>query len=192
MIAMALLRALLLTGFLATGACVQVGAGAGSPPSQSGLAGLRPRVAPESWSRARLPAQGVALWIPGQFRSVPADVGALSRAVGSGPAYRLYVNVTPNSAAVEGFPAARIDHQREEELDVHVLGSAPVVTFHGGRGACVADDYVTRVGAHHYQEISCLVAGRHGTVEVVTAALTSHWNEEAGTFRRILESLVLA
>lgn len=188
---MALIRSLLLTVVLASGTHAPHGAAAGSHSRSVGFGWLRPRAAPASWRRADLPAQGVVLHLPKAFRSVPADAGALSRAVGPGPAYRFYVNVTPNPGPVAGFPAARVDHQQEEELDVHLLGSVAAVSFEGGRGACVADTYVTRVGAHHYEEMSCLVEGRHGTVEVVTAAAAAHWSEELGTFRRILEGLRL-
>jgi hypothetical protein len=188
---MSMLRALLLAGVLAAGTQAPAGAGVGATAAPVGFGWLHPRPAPGSWSRSRLPAEAVVLAVPSAFRSVPADRGALSRAVGVGPAYRFYVNVTPNPEPVDGFAAARIDHQRDETLDVHELGSARAVTFDGGRGACVADSYVTSVGAHHYDEYACLVEGRHGSVEVVTAAAAAHWGEEVGTFRRILEGLRL-
>jgi hypothetical protein len=131
------------------------------------------------------------LFFPHRFSAVRADAGALSRAVGPGPAYRAYLNVTPNDEPVAGFPAARIEHQRDEELDVHELGRAAAVSFTGGRGACVHDRYTTRVGAHHYEEYACLVRGRHGRVEVVTAAPTARWRLEAPTFRLVLDAVTV-
>lgn len=188
---MVMIRVLLLACGLAAGTHPLFEAGAGSPSHPRDLASLGPRAAPESWARQVLPANGGVLFLPRRFRAVGADVGASSWAVGTGPAYRFYVNVTPNSSPLAGFPAARLDHQRAEELEVHALGSAPTVRFHGGHGACVADRYVTAVGGHHYEEISCLVKGRHSSVELVTAAAVTHWGEEIDTFRRVIEALTV-
>jgi hypothetical protein len=49
------------------------------------------------------------------------------------------------------------------------------LVFLGGTGSCVIDDYLTRIGAHHYQELACLVQGRHGASVIVAAAPAARW-----------------
>jgi hypothetical protein len=49
------------------------------------------------------------------------------------------------------------------------------VTFRGGTGSCVIDQYVTRIGAHRYQEIACLVQGRTSASVIVAAAPAATW-----------------
>jgi hypothetical protein len=58
--------------------------------------------------------------------------------------------------------------------------------FRGGSGSCVEDTYVTRVGAHKYREIACLVAGTHGSSVLVVAAPTESWDLSS----RIVEQAV--
>ena len=48
-----------------------------------------------------------------------------------------------------------------------------------GTGACVLDDYVTEIGAHHYKEIACLVQGRSGASVIVAAAPAAQWTQAA-------------
>ena len=54
-------------------------------------------------------------------------------------------------------------------------GRAFGLHFLGGRGTCLADDYVTRGKSNHYREIACYVVGAHGGSVVVAAALVSSW-----------------
>ena len=49
----------------------------------------------------------------------------------------------------------------------------------GGTGSCVVDDYVTKIGAHHYEELACLVQGRTGASVIVAAAPTAQWTQAA-------------
>jgi hypothetical protein len=54
-------------------------------------------------------------------------------------------------------------------------GLAIGLYFRGGTGSCLIDDYVTRIGAHHYQEIACLVQGRTSASVIVAAAPAAMW-----------------
>jgi hypothetical protein len=49
------------------------------------------------------------------------------------------------------------------------------VTFRGSTGSCVINQYVTRTGARHYQEIACLVQGRTSASVIVAAAPAAAW-----------------
>ena len=55
------------------------------------------------------------------------------------------------------------------------LAAAAGVKFRGGTGSCVVDDYVTRIGRHHYQEVACLVQGHTSASVIVAAAPASDW-----------------
>jgi hypothetical protein len=37
------------------------------------------------------------------------------------------------------------------------------------------DDYLTRIGGHHYQEVACLVQGRTSASVIVAAAPAAAW-----------------
>lgn len=60
------------------------------------------------------------------------------------------------------------------------------MVFRGGTGSCVDDSYVTRVGAHRYREIACLVAGTRGSSVLVAAAIADDWD----LYRPLLEQAV--
>lgn len=66
--------------------------------------------------------------------------------------------------------------------------TATGLAFLGGTGSCVIDDYVTRIGAHHYEELACLVQGRSGASVIVAAALAARWAQS----RPLLEQAVAA
>ena len=58
----------------------------------------------------------------------------------------------------------------------HKAGAAAEgVQFRGGIGSCVIDDYRTRIGGHHYQEIACLVQGHTSASVIVAAAPAAGW-----------------
>ncbi len=68
------------------------------------------------------------------------------------------------------------------------VSAAQGVRFRGGTGSCVIGDYVTRIGAHHYEEIACLARGRTGASVVVGAAPITQWAQA----RPLLEQAVAA
>jgi hypothetical protein len=107
---------------------------------------------------------------------VPGDPGTLSAAlVGPGGAYLGYLNATPlqGRERLQGWPAFRLEHLRDDnDSAVHQEAAAPLVRTSTGLRSCVVDDYVTRVGDHHFQEAACLVM-KHSAGGVVIAATPS-------------------
>ena len=63
----------------------------------------------------------------------------------------------------------------DDAASAHEVSAAEGVKFRGGTGSCVIDAYVTRIGAHHYQEIACLVQGRTSASVIVAAAPSATW-----------------
>ena len=63
----------------------------------------------------------------------------------------------------------------DDAASAHQDAAAQGVQFRGGTGSCVIDDYLTRIGAHHYQEIACLVQGRTSASVIVAAAPAATW-----------------
>ena len=60
------------------------------------------------------------------------------------------------------------------------------LSFHGGQGSAVLDDYLTRVGNNHYTEIAALVRGEHGAWVIVGASLSADYPR----FRVLLQQVV--
>ena len=63
----------------------------------------------------------------------------------------------------------------DDAASAHEVGAAEGVKFRGGTGSCVIDDYLTRIGGHHYQEVACLVQGRTSASVIVAAAPAAAW-----------------
>jgi hypothetical protein len=156
---------------------------------------LMPRPAPAGWHQRTTSPGGAVLSYPASFGPVRADAGALSEAVGASTArYEAYLNVTPRQRAEEPhkFAAFRLNHLADEDTDVHLDAAAERLAFLGGRGSCVMDDYRTRVGGNHYQEIACLVVGPRGAYVVVAAARFGDWHRFSTGFHETLDSFALA
>ena len=130
---------------------------AGVPPaaSRGGAAG---------WRHLTLPNRTGVLSYPPSLRPLAGDKVAVSAARrGPGGAFQLYLNATPRqgSERLAGWAAFRLNLLRSDDAaSAREVAAAAGVKFRGGTGSCVIDDYVTRIGAHHYQEIACLVQGR--------------------------------
>jgi hypothetical protein len=77
----------------------------------------------------------------------------------------------PNGTAVLSYPPSL----RPVSGDADTVSAAQGVTFRSGTGSCVIDTYVTRIGAHRYQEIACLVQGRASASVVVATAPAATW-----------------
>jgi hypothetical protein len=113
----------------------------------------------------------------------------VSVAAGTDPhVYEAYLNVTPRQGAEQlpGFAAFRIERLGDEDLAVHEIATAQSIAFSGAVGSCVNDDYRTRIGNNHYEELTCLVAGRHSQYVIVAAALFADWNHFAPLLRTAL------
>jgi hypothetical protein len=167
-------------------------AGTAAVPTAAPFAWLRPASAPSGWSVARLPS-GTAMAYPSSWQRIRSDPGTVSAAVVE-PGSDLvvdYMNATPQQGeeTLRNWATFRPDHDREEgDSQVRVLASARGLRFRDGRGSCVIDRY--RTPRTSYQEIACLVSGRHGANVIVAAALASRWRQEAPVLERAVSAFV--
>ena len=142
------------------------------------FAWLRPTSVPANWDRVSPPGGAAVLSYPPSFGQVRSDPGAVSVAVGNGPRYLAYLNVTPRQGreSLRSFATLRVNLiGADHDSNVHLEGSLEGVPLHPGRASAVADDYITRVGRSHYREISVFVVGQHGSWVIVGAALNSEF-----------------
>lgn len=145
----------------------------GNPTLPRPFAWLAQTSQPVGWTRlvGAFPLGGLPL--PPGFRAVPGDHGTLTAAlVGPGGAYLGYLNATPIEAGerLQGWPAFRLDHLRDDDA-LSARGDAAVQQVRTGtaRRSCVIDDYVTRVGTHHFHEVACVVEQRTAASVIVAA-----------------------
>jgi hypothetical protein len=140
---------------------------------------LHPAAAPAGWPHLALPNGTAVLSYPPSLRRLAGDTDAVSAArLGPDRAFQLYLNVTPRqgSERLQGWAAFRLRLLRSDDAaSAHQDAAAEGVKFRGGTGSCVIDDYVTRIGGHHYQEIACLVQGRTSASVIVAAAPAARW-----------------
>jgi hypothetical protein len=140
---------------------------------------LVPAAAPAGWPHLTLPNRTAVLSYPPSLRPVSGDTDAVSAAqVSSGGVFQLYLNATPRQGdeQLRGWAAFRLRLLTgDDAASAHELAAAQDVKFRGGTGSCVIDTYVTRIGAHHYQEIACLVQGRASASVIVAAAPAATW-----------------
>jgi hypothetical protein len=151
---------------------------AGRSPRQA-FPALHPAAAPAGWPRAALPNGTAVLSYPPSLRPLAGDTDAVSAArLSPGGAFQLYLNATPRqgSERLQGWAAFRLRLLRSDDAaSARQDAAAQGVQFRGGSGSCVIDDYVTRTGGHHYQEIACLVQGRTSASVIVGAAPAARW-----------------
>jgi hypothetical protein len=135
--------------------------------------------APAGWPHLTLPNGTAVLSYPPSLRPVSGDADAVSAAqVSPAGVFQLYLNATPRQGAeqLRGWAAFRLRLLTSDDAaSAHELAAAQDVKFRGGSGSCVIDTYVTRIGAHHYQELACLVQGRTSASVVVAAAPAATW-----------------
>ena len=116
---------------------------------------------------------------PPEMRRALSDSDAVSAArVGRGGAYLLYLNAIPwqGGENLRNWAVYRLRVLRAEDASwAREDTAATGLAFLGGTGSCVIDDYLTRIGAHHYQELACLVKGRSGASVIVAAAPAARW-----------------
>jgi hypothetical protein len=139
-----------------------------------------------------LPNGTAVLSYPPSLRRVESDRDAASVArLSPTGAYLIYLNATPRQGeeTLRNWATFRVKLLQEDDASsAHEVSAAQGVRFRGGTGSCVIDDYVTRIGAHHYEEIACLAQGRTGASVVVAAAPASQWAKA----RPLLEQAVAA
>jgi hypothetical protein len=140
---------------------------------------LHPAAAPAGWPHLALPNGTAVLSYPPSLRRLAGDTDAVSAArLGPDRAFQVYLNATPRqgSERLQGWAAFRLRLLRSDDAaSAHQDAAAEGVKFRGGTGSCVIDDYVTRIGGHHYQEIACLVQGRTSASVIVAAAPAARW-----------------
>jgi len=140
---------------------------------------LVPAAAPAGWPHLTLPNGTAVLSYPPSLRPTAGDSDAVSAAqVSPRGAFQLYLNATPRQGdeQLRGWAAFRLRLlTADDAASARELAAAQGVTFRGGTGSCVIDTYVTRIGAHHYQEIACLVQGRASASVIVAAAPAATW-----------------
>jgi hypothetical protein len=153
---------------------------------------LTPAAAPGTWRQLTLPNGTAVLSYPPSLRPVSGDKDAVDVArLSPAGTYLLYLNATPRQGTEnsQNWAAARLGHlHADETASARQDAAASQVAFLGGTGSCVLDDYVTEIGAHHYQEIACLVQGRSGASVIVAAAPAAQWTQAAP----VLEQAVAA
>lgn len=129
---------------------------------------------------------------PPGLHPIPGDTDAISVASrGPDGAYLLYLNATARQGAetLRDWAAFRLHLLGEDDASwVHLDAAATGLAFRGGTGSCVIDDYVTRIGNHHYLEIACLVQGRTTASVVVGTTPAARWAQA----RPLLERAVAA
>jgi hypothetical protein len=153
------------------------------PVQSRAFPALTPATAPATWRRLTLPNGTAVLSYPPSLRPVSGDKDAVTVArVSPAGTYLLYLNATPRQGTenTENWAAARLEHlHADETASARQDAAASGVTFLGGTGSCVLDDYVTEIGAHQYKEIACLVQGRSGASVIVAAAPAAEWTQAA-------------
>jgi hypothetical protein len=116
---------------------------------------------------------------PPSLHPIEGDKGTVSAArLGPGGAFQLYLNATPRQGAetLAHWAAFRLKFLRADNATTaHVDTAARGIRFRGGTGSCVIDTYTTRTGAHHFQEIACLVQGRTSASVIVAATPAAAW-----------------
>lgn len=165
---------------------------ASAPSTQSaaasGYAWLRPAPAPTGWRSATTAASQAALFYPSSWKPLRGDTGTVTAALRAADGrYVGYLNATPRQGTERprGWARFRIEHLvGEGATRVHETAAAEGLRFGGARGSCVTDDYLSRVGAHHYREIACIVAGEHATSVFIGAALMRDWRALAPLIER--------
>jgi hypothetical protein len=140
---------------------------------------LHPAAAPAGWPHLALPDGTAVLSYPPSLRRLAGDTDAVSAArLGPGGAFQLYLNATPRqgSERLQGWAAFRLRLLRSDDAaSARQDAAAEGVQFRGGTGSCVIDDYLTRIGGHHYQEVACLVQGQTSASVIVAAAPAAAW-----------------
>jgi hypothetical protein len=171
---------------LAVGAGIALGGGPGHTAGGR-VPALRAGAAPPGWRRAALP-DGAVLSYPPSMQPLHSDEGAASAAAFSpSGAYLIYLNATPHQGTetLRNWPGYRIGHLRDDDArSARELAAARGVRFLGGTGTCVLDTYVTRIGAHHYTELACLVQGSRASSVIVATSPQSSWARESGLLDR--------
>jgi hypothetical protein len=152
---------------------------------------LHPAAPPAAWPLMAIPS-GAAIAYPPGWRRLRGDSGTATAAlIDAHGRFLGYLNLTPRQGAEQtaSWAAFRLDHNLEEgDRQVAERDHAGGLRFRSGRGACVSDRYVTKVGAR-YIEIACLVIGARAATVVVAAAPPEDWTRVSPMLERAISTL---
>jgi hypothetical protein len=169
------------------GAAVAVLGGPARPTGQP-FPSMTAAPAPAGWLRLTLPDGTAMLSYPPSLHPVTGDADSVSAArLSPAGGYLLYLNATPRQGdeTLRDWTAFRLRLLRSDDAASAYLDAAAVgVRFRGGTGSCVSDDYITKIGAHHYREIACLVQGRSSASVIVAAAPAGQWDHAGPLLER--------
>ncbi|MET3919574.1 hypothetical protein [Arthrobacter sp. UYEF20] len=139
-----------------------------------------------------LPDGTAVLSIPAGASPVQSDTGSVSAGITAPNGDLLvYLNATPRQGEESqvNWPQFRLDHLTgENAASATRISNRTGMVFRGGTGSCVADSYVTRIGAHRYREIACLVAGTRGGSVLVVAAPAESWDVYSPLLEQAVDS----
>ena len=159
-----------------------------SRPVGRALPQLTAAPAPAGWARLALPGGTAVLSYPPSLHPVAGDQGSVSAArLSPAGRYLLYLNATPREGTenLRHWAAIRLGLLRSDDAaSARQDAAATGVRFRGGTGSCVNDNYVTKIGAHHYEEIACLVQGRSSASVIVAAAPAAQWSRAGPLLER--------
>jgi hypothetical protein len=165
------------------GVTVCVGATMATAPQRSAAGAnpfswFKPAPAPAGWRHVALPSGSAVLSYPPSMSRIHSDPGSISAAQGRSGNYLAYLNATPQQGneQLSTWPAFRVSKLREENGEpVHVDARTSDLSFRGGKGSCVVDDYFTRNKRRRFHEIACFVKGRGAGSVIVAAAPSAEW-----------------
>jgi hypothetical protein len=186
----------------------QAGSGPVSSPAQSrpavsqraqsqaapaGFAWFRSETAPASWLQASLAGQSGVLSYPGTLRPMSGDAGTVTYGLNTrAGAALIYLNVTPRQGGetLRNWPDFRTEHLREDgETEVRIDATSGTLSFRGGQGRCVLDDYTTKIHNNHYREIACYVqgtTGAHAASVLIAATRAVTWARYGTLLERVV------
>ncbi|WP_167467842.1 hypothetical protein [Arthrobacter oryzae] len=116
-----------------------------------------------------------------------------ARVTGPRSELRIYFNATPQEGgeSLSNWAGFRLAHLTgEHAASATRLANRSGMPFRGGTGSCVEDTYVTRIGAHKYREMACLVTGSRGGSVVVVAAPADSWDRIGAEVEQAVDAYV--
>jgi hypothetical protein len=102
-----------------------------------------------------------------------------------------YLNLTPRqgSETLTDWWRFRVEHNADEgDGNVQAQAEATGLRFQQARGSCVRDAYTRTIGAR-YEELACLVAGKHEAAVIIGASSANSWSRIAPLLEKAISTL---
>jgi hypothetical protein len=164
-----------------------------SQAAPAGFAWFRAETAPASWLQASLAGHSGVLSYPSMLRPMSGDAGTVTYGLNTrAGAALIYLNVTPRQGdeTLQNWPGFRAEHLREDgETAVRIDATSGPLSFRGGQGRCVVDDYTTKIHNNHYREIACYVQGitsAHTASVLIAATRAVTWAQYGTLLERVV------